>query len=148
MKTILCFLALSILGWIPLFMGLHRSRVTRRKNASETARAEGIITGYETKQKPGGRGRMFTAYYPIVSFTVDSREFTGVSEQYFVDPLLENEKEKPMVGSTIALFYDPNNPASFHLDTNQDDKGLIRIGLYIIGFAAAVSVVCTVAGVF
>ena len=56
MNTILCFLSLSLIGWICLFMGLSKSRHFKSRAAVETSRAEGIIQSYEVKEKPWGRG--------------------------------------------------------------------------------------------
>ncbi len=43
MNTILCFLALSLIGWICLIIGLAQSRRFRARVAVETDHAEGII---------------------------------------------------------------------------------------------------------
>lgn len=146
MKTIFCFLCLSALGWIPFFMGVYKSRRYRRMAAAETARAEAVVTGYEAREKSGGRGRTYKAYYPVVSYTAGSREYRATSDHYYVDPMLETDKEKPPVGSRVTVYYDPGNPTAFHLEAQQEvGKGYMRLGAYIIGFAVIITLICSVA---
>ena len=85
MNTILCFLSLSLIGWICLFMGLSKSRHFKSRAAVETSRAEGIIQSYEVKEKPWGRGPTARCYHPVVSFTVDGHPYTATSDFYYLE---------------------------------------------------------------
>ena len=82
MNTILCFLCLSLIGWICLFIGLAQSRRFRARVAVETIRVEGIIQSYEVEEKPWGRGPTAKCYHPVVGFSVDGhpgRSPVGIS---------------------------------------------------------------------
>ena len=68
MNAILCFLCLSLIGWICLFIWPAQSRSLRARVAVETDRAEGIIQGYEGEEKPWGRGPTAKCYHPVVCF--------------------------------------------------------------------------------
>ena len=146
MKTVLCFLCFSLLGWISLFLGLRDVRRHRARMARETLRTEGVVTGYETKPMSWGRGAATTAYYPVVSFTVSGHAYAATADDYFLPPLLEGDPERPPEGSAVTLYCDPDNPMRFHLEQPQEvrDEGMIRIGKYIIAFALIVSVFCAV----
>ena len=143
MNTILCFLSLSLIGWICLFMGLSKSRHFKSRAAVETSRAEGIIQSYEVKEKPWGRGPTARCYHPVVSFTVDGHPYTATSDFYYLE-MRGQEPQRLPEGSDVVLYYNPSNPFKFHLELETDDRGMERIGLYCIIFAAVVSAVCTV----
>ena len=147
MKTILCFLLFSLIGWICLFLGIRNTRRYKARAAAENVRAEGVIEGYETKPMSWGRGRTTTAFYPIVAFTVDSRAYRATADYYYLPPLLEGDAERPPEGSGVVLYYNPANPFKFHLeqDRNARGEGYIRIGKYIIAIAAVVSLFCGLA---
>ena len=142
MRTILCFVALSLTGWICLFIGLAKTRRYREKTAAETARAVGVIIGYEEGQKSAGRGRVATVYYPVVRFSVNSHEYTSTSSRYCSEPLIEGEKGRPPEGSEAVLYYNPANPFKFHLeqDLNDEGEGMVRIAKFIIAASAVLSV--------
>lgn len=151
MRTLLCFCALSLIGWACFIRGAVRTRRHRARASRETARAEATITAYETKEHAMGRGRMVTAYYPVVRFSFPGRkgeaanthEVTATSSFYFLQPILPDDREPPLEGSTVNVFYDPENPLSFHLEADRNETGyaMMRLGGYIIGFAAVVSIV-------
>ena len=143
MKTILCFIGFSLTGWICLFMGFSKTRRYSAKVSAETLKAEGVIIGYEEKQKSAGRGRMATACYPVVRFTVDSREYVSTSEYCRYKPVLANDGELPPEGSRVTLYCNPQNPYRFHLaqDVNDEGQGLIRIAKYIIAISAVASAI-------
>lgn len=147
MKTVLCFLCFSLIGWIGLFIGLVKTRRYNAKAAVETARAEGVIIGYEQAQQSAGRGPTRTAYYPIVRFTADSHEYVSTSEYCFYDPLLESDKARPPEGSVVGLYYNPANPFKFHLEQDVNDEGrdMIRIARCIIAISAAASIIIGIA---
>lgn len=144
MKTILGILCLGLPGWVCLIWGFVKARRFRRRIEAESARAEGIITGYETEQQAWGRG-VTTVYHPVVCFSVDSREYRAAAEFGCVE--LRNEApRRPLEGSRVVLYYSPSNPFRFHLEQERTDagRGLIRIGLYVVAFAAVVSVFAAV----
>ena len=141
MNTILCFLGLSLLGWICVFVGLAQSRRFRAKVAAETKRAEGIIQGYEIKEKPWGRGPTAKCYYPVVSYSVGSHPYTATADFYYIE-MRGKELNRPLEGNSVVLYYNPSNPFKFHLEHETDERDMIRIGVYCIIFAAVVSVVC------
>ena len=141
MKTILCFLGFSLPGWICLFVGLAQSRRFRAKVAAETSRVEGVIQGYENKEKPWGRGATAKCYHPVVSFSVDSHPYTTTADFCYIE-LRGKELNLPLVGSSVVLYFNPSNPFKFHLEQETDDRSMIRIGVYCIILAAVMSVVC------
>lgn len=154
MKTILCFCALSLIGWACFIRGAVLTRRYRAKASRETAMAEATITAYEKKEHAMGRGRTATAYYPVVRFGFPGRkgeaasahEITATSSFYFLEPILPGDSKPPAEGSAVNVYYDPENPLSFHLEADRNETGyaMMRLGGYIIAFAAAVSIVCGV----
>lgn len=146
MKTVLCFLGFSLLGWICLLLGLRDDRRRRARMAKETLRTEGVVTGYETKPMSWGRGATTTAYYPVVSFTAFGRAYEATADDYFLPPLIEGDLKRPPEGSAVTLYCDPDNPMRFHLEQAGEARGegMIRIGKYIIAFALVVTVFCAV----
>lgn len=141
MNTIICFLCISLIGWICLFVGLVQSRRFRARAAVETSRAEGVIQGYEIEEKPWGRGPTARCYHPVVSFTVDGHPYTATADFYIIE-MRGQEPTRPPEGSAVILHYDPSNPFKFHLEQEKDDPGMVRIGVYCILLAAVVSAVC------
>ena len=141
MNTILCFLAFSLLGWICLFVGLARSRRFRAKLAAETGRAEGVIQGYEIREKPWGRGPVAKCYHPVVSFSVDGHPYTATADFYYIG-LRGEESNRPPEGSGVVLYFNPSNPFRFHLEQETDDRSMIRIGVYLIVLAAVAAIAC------
>ena len=141
MNTILCFLCLSIIGWICLFIGLAQSRRFRARTTVETCRVEGIIQGYEVEEKPWGRGPTAKCYHPVVCFTVDGHPYTATADFYYLEMRGQDHKHPPE-GSAVILYINPSNPFRFHLEQEKDDKGMVRIGIYCIILAAVVSAVC------
>ena len=125
MNTILCFLSLSLIGWICLFMGLSKSRHFKSRAAVETSRAEGIIQSYEVKEKPWGRGPTARCYHPVVSFTVDGHPYTATSDFYYLEMRGQEPKRLPE-GSDVVLYYNPSNPFKFHLELETDDVVLFH----------------------
>ena len=142
MNTILCFFSLSFIGWICLLAGLSKSRHFRARAADETSRAEGTIQGYEIKEKPWGRGPTAKCYHPVVSFTVDGHPYTATSDFYYLE-MRGQEPKRLLEGSNVVLYYNQSNPFKFHLEQETDDRGMERIGLYCIVFAAVATTVCT-----
>lgn len=142
MNTILCFLCFSLVGWICLFAGLKSTKRFRAKAALETSRAEGIIQGYEVKERPWGRGPAAKCYHPIVSFTVDGHQYTATADFYYPDNR-EEEPKRPPEGNAVVLYYNPSNPFQFHLEQETEDRGMEWIGMYCIILAAVVTAVCT-----
>ena len=141
MNTILCFLCLSLIGWICLFIGLAQSRRFRARVAVETDRAEGIIQGYEVEERPWGRGPTAKCYHPVVSFTVDGHPYTATADFYYLE-MRRQDPKRPPEGSPVVLYFSPSNPFRFHLEQEKDDRGMVRIGVYSIIVAAVVSAVC------
>lgn len=144
MKLLLCVLCLGLPGWVCLIRGLVQSRRFKARAGIESARAEGVVTGYETEQKAWGRG-VTTVYHPVVRFVVDAHEYETVADFYYVE-LRDEAPTRPPEGSRVAIYYNPANPFRFHLEQEQSDagRGLIRIGLYAVAFAAVVSAVAAV----
>lgn len=142
MNTILCFLCLSLIGWICLFIGFAQSRRFRARVAVETDRAEGIIQSYEVEEKPWGRGPTAKCYHPVVCFTVDGHPYTATADFYYLE-MRGQATKRPPEGSAVILYFNPSNPFRFHLEQEKDDRGMVRIGIYCIILAAVVSAVCT-----
>ena len=128
MNTILCFLCFSLVGWICLFAGLKRTNRFRARKALETSRAEGIIQGYEVKERPWGRGPTAKCYHPVVSFTVDGHQYTATSDFFYLEISGEAPK-RPPEGNTVILYYNRSDPFEFHLEQETEDRGMERIGI-------------------
>ncbi len=141
MKIVLCFLCFSLCGWIWMATESVKLRRFRAKTKSETARAGGIITGYESKMINWGRSQV-KAYFPVVRFSAGAEEYTVTSQKYY--PELRNfPVERPEVGSGVVLFYDPADPAKIHLEIEEQERagGNFRLGWIIIGVSAVLSIV-------
>lgn len=134
-----CFLGLSFLGWVSLIYGLVSSRRFRRKREKETVPAQAAFVAYQASVRKAGYYGTRTVYQPILRFMAGARQYQVTSSYY-------HEKETLAPGDAVSIFYDPDDPARFHLEEETDEMGagMRRIGKIIIAAAAVISVICRI----
>ena len=139
MASIIVFIGCSLSGWIFVCVAIYTERYQRKKEATERALASGKIVDAVMKVNRGSRGRPVTYYVPVIEFEANSQVYR-----------LENENgvrhvEEIEIGKSVDVMYDPNEPAHFHITTDDANEktsaSIMRIGVIIIIGAAVLAVV-------
>lgn len=134
LMTLKLFLGFSLLGWMSLIYGLLRDRWFRRKLERETEECEARIVRYTVKTVTEGKYRSRKGYFPVLAFPVNGAEVQVQAKE-------ELKPEEYPEGSFVRLWFDPYEPKHLHMtqDDNELGAGMKRIGWYLIGGAAVVS---------
>ena len=121
------------LGCLLIVFGLLGRRNWNRKLEKERALAAGRVVGY-AKKTDGQRGAPVCE--PIIAFTVDGVEHRA--NWNAIVPL----SQWP-VGKEVELFYDPDHPEHFHIESDpylpKAASTLFRIGIIWLVVASAVA---------
>ena len=98
-------------GVIFAYQGIREIIVMRRKQKQETVRAVGKVLSFETRETRTGRYRnvVHTHDAPVVEFSAN-----GTTVRHKSD--IEYKENAFKVDEIVHLFYDPNDPAHFHLE--------------------------------
>ena len=127
----------SLPGFIFAFFGIHEIMTSYRKRKQETARAIGKVLSFVTRESRTGRYRNVIRVHdsPVVEFNAN-----GTTVQHKSD--IEYKENTFKIGEVVDLFYDPNDPAHFHLEREFDH--LPHLGVIFIATGIGwVVFVCT-----
>ena len=115
----------SVPGFIFAFFGIREIMAGHRKRKQETARAGGKVLSFVTRESRTGRYRNVVRVHdsPVVEFNVN-----GTTVQHKSD--IEYKENTFKVGEVVDLFYDPNDPAHFHLE--REFEHLSHLGIILI----------------
>lgn len=115
----------SVPGFIFAFFGIREIMAGHRKRKQETARAVGKVLSFVTRESRTGRYRNVVRVHdsPVVEFNVN-----GTTVQHKSD--IEYKENTFKVGEVVDLFYDPNDPAHFHLE--RAFEHLSHLGIILI----------------
>lgn len=139
MASIIVFIGCSLSGWIFVCVAIYTERYQRKKEATERALASGKIVDSVQKVNTAGRRRPTTYYVPVIEFEANGQVYR-----------LENENgvrhvEEIEIGKSVDVMYDPNEPAHFHITTDDANEktsaSIMRIGVIIIIGAAVLAIV-------
>ena len=143
---LILFLGWSLAGWILIGVALYTKRYQRKKEENERSLVSGEIVDAVKKVHRPGRGGTTIYYVPVVEFTASGRLYRLENENG------SREREKIIVGKSVDVMYDENDPTHFHLtedDANEtSSNSLLRFGVILIVGAAALDVLCAVFHVF
>ena len=133
---LLLFLGFSCMGWFSLIYGVLRDRWFRRKLERETEETEARIVRYKVKTVTEGKYRSRKGYFPLLAFSAGGTEVEIQAKE-------ELKPEEHPEGSLVRLWFDPYAPKHLHIteDDGELGSGMKRIGWYLIGGAAVLSLV-------
>lgn len=135
MDLLVCFLLLGIPGWLAICIGFISSWRFKRREQTETVRAEAVFTGYKKVPRKSGMYSVKDTYQPMLRYMADAREYNVISSYYHEQPRLTP-------GDTVVIFYDPSKPQRIRLEEESAEgcAGLVRLGILLLLFAAVLSV--------
>lgn len=137
-SSLILFVGISLTGWIFVGVALYTKLYQKKKEQNERSLSSGQIVDLAEKVNTAGRGRPVRYYVPVVEFEANNQTYRLENENGY------REKEKIILGKSVDVMYDSNNPTHFHLtedDANETSSfSLMRLGLIIIGGAALLAV--------
>ncbi len=137
-SSLILFVGISLTGWIFVGVALYTKLYQKKKEQNERSLSSGQIVDLAEKVNTAGRGRPVRYYVPVVEFEANNQTYRLENENGY------REKEKIILGKSVDVMYDSNDPTHFHLtedDANETSSfSLMRLGLIIIGGAAFLAV--------
>ncbi len=132
-ENLLTLVTSALPGLFFVGLGVYQFIVNRRKWGRETERAVGKILRFDVQEVRSGKYRNVVRVHdcPVVQFSVD-----GTTVQHKSD--IEYREDTFKVGETVNLFYDPGDPARFHLEKGFDRYHRSGMALIAAGLAWAV----------
>ncbi len=123
----------SLPGLVFIGLGIYEIITRRRTQRRETVRAVGKVLYIEAHESRSSKYRNVVRVHdsPVVQFSVD-----GTTVQHKSD--IEYREDTFKVGETVNLFYDPGDPARFHLEKGFDRYHRSGMALIAAGLAWAV----------
>ena len=109
-KMLIFFAVSSFFGWILFFTGISLARSKRRRDEREYSRTTGTIVDFEDLEIRSGR-------YPT-HISLPVIEFTSYGRKYRVRNSNNLDEDKYLLGATVDVLYDPNDPTHFHLEAD------------------------------
>ena len=117
-----------------------------RRKKKCTERADGIVTGYDTKKEYSSddsieqRSAATTSYSPICRYEAGTNTVTAKCIYYF-------GRRKHKEGQSVIVFYDPNNVERFYINGDVPVSKfavvmlVIGVGLLVVGIAAGLYII-------
>ena len=115
--VILFFAALA--GLTMIMIGFQTRTNYRRLARKQSSSAVGTIVDKVQKHEHSPYGGMRDYWVPVIRFVANGREYTGESR------LGRKDEAEIVIGKTVEILFDPENPEAFHTaeDTGDDIAG-------------------------
>lgn len=112
---IICGSVFFIVGLVFLVIGIVLMRLDNKKRALCSGEAKGVVVRIDSKQSTDSDGFKSTVYAPVVSYTVNGKEYEERSSIYS-SPCKFNE------GDIAIIHYDPGDPSVMIIEGDNSMK--------------------------